>query len=148
MSAGSKVLYSLKGGAGYRRKGMVKIEGSFLPNGSSTPTLPVLQKQLTAGTALLGVPGIQAVTWISTGIWQLAFDKTYIQLIEAHVLPQFSTPTEHNLQIGAVDLTGSTVSGVASIRIVNAPSGSVADIAANAANIIYFGFTFNESDSV
>ena len=145
MTAGSKVMYPVRG---YRRKGIVRIMGSFLPNGTSTPTLPALQKQSTTGTTLTGVPGISSMTWQSTGKWRIVFDKTYIQLLAANMTPIVNGNAAVALQLAAVDLGGSTVTGFASVDILNNPAGTPTDIAANAGSIIYFDFAFNESDTV
>ncbi|HEU5276838.1 MAG TPA: hypothetical protein VFU97_24490 [Xanthobacteraceae bacterium] len=110
-----------------RGKEILVIKGSFAPNGSSTPTNP------TGGH-------IKSVAWTSTGKWTVTLRDKGIRAIEAFmVCAQLNADNvDVTLSLGAFTNVGAGQTGDTTFIVRNAPGGSVADIAANANNVISF----------
>jgi hypothetical protein len=101
-------------------KGEVRLAGGFRPNGSSTPT------------AFYG-NWISSVALTSTGLFTVTLKNPYkgLRVVGKNYSLQLSAAADTVLQWGTYDASAGT------IQVRSLTAGSVANIAANADNIIW-----------
>lgn len=112
------------------QQGLVKIEGSFAPNGSSA-----LAVASTYGKGF-------TVARTSAGLFTITLADKYAQLICATLGLQLASGADSFIQFGSIDVvTAKTVQ----IRNWDVSDAAVADIAANANNRIHFSLTLRNT---
>lgn len=117
-----------------RARGIVTVEGYFLPNGSSA---------IAASSVV--APGVASVAHAgSTGKYTLTLNEKYVRLLSAQFSVQRSADTWTHVTLGAVDVTGAKTIG---IKVWEEAAGAVglADMASNASNKIYFRLALQTS---
>lgn len=108
---------------------LIPVAGSFAPNGSSA--------LVATGTKGLGF----TVAYTSTGLYTITFSDKYADLVSMQAQLQLTTGDDKFVQIGAVDLSAKTIQ----IRVWDASSAAVSDVAAAAGNRINFVAWFRNS---
>lgn len=112
---------------------LVLVCGSFRPNGSSNPTV-IIQTQ-------------EWFTLVRTnvGIYTITFMEGYPSLIGKWADIAMSTPTDLKPQWGAYTAPDPSTATRASIVLNILALAVPTDIAANAANVVSFGFLFRKT---
>jgi hypothetical protein len=110
------------------QQGLVKIEGSFAPNGSSA-----LVSTDTNGKGF-------TVAYTSTGLYTVTLSKAYPQLIAAGCWVQLSAAADIKLQFGTIDVVTAKTLQIRSLAVA-----TLTDIAANTNNRIHFSLTLRNT---
>lgn len=111
-------------------KGLVKISGSFAPNGSSA-----------VSSASVKGKGF-SVARTSAGLFTVTLEDKYVALISGKCQLQLASAADQMAQLGAIDVTSAKT---VQIRVWDISDGAVADVAANANNRIHFELTLSRS---
>jgi hypothetical protein len=106
-------------------KRRVRIAGRFFPNGSSAIDNTINQGKFG-----------WSVAWTSTGLYTLTIKRRWMKLVPLGLGLQLATAGDTALQWGT--FTANDAAGTWSVQIRALTAGSLANIAANAANSIGF----------
>lgn len=104
-------------------KGVIVLAGSFRPNGSSAPL------------ALTG-KGIASVSRSGTGVFLVTLEDVYLGFLSLNAQLALASTDDKTCQIGAVSLANKTIE----VKVIDISGAAVADVAANAGNVIYLTF--------
>jgi hypothetical protein len=116
----------------HAQQGLVKIEGSFAPNGSSA--------LVTASTKGKGFTVVRT----SAGLYTITLADRYADLISASHSKQVVTADDTFLQFGTI-VTGSAAANTVQIRNWDVSGAAATDIAADANNRIHFSLTLRNT---
>lgn len=120
-------LYPLKGA---NSPGKTLITFGIAPNGTGTPTI-----------VEDGLNFVASVTRSGVGVYAIVLSDTYLALAGIQICLQLSAAADTQVQV-----TGApTVTTTKTITTTILTAGSAADIAANAANIIWFTVWMRDS---
>jgi hypothetical protein len=109
--------------------GVVMVQGSFAPNGSS------------AVAAASNKGKGWSVARTSAGLFTITLQDIYPALLSATASLQLATADDKYCQIGSIDLSAKTVQ----IRVWDVSDAAVSDVAADANNRINFCLIFRNS---
>lgn len=115
------------------QQGLVKIEGSFAPNGSSA-----LSAASTKGKGF-------TVARTSAGLFTVTLANAYMELIAAQVSLQRSAASPIQLELGTADVVTAKTVQIRAVDMTDPAVPAVADVAANAANRIHFSLTLRNT---
>jgi hypothetical protein len=110
------------------QQGLVKIEGSFAPNGSSA-----LVSTSTKGKAF-------TVARTGVGVFVVTLNDKYAELISTRCGVQLSALADTDVLFGPIDVISAKT-----VTILVKTAGVAADIAANANNRIHFSLTLRNT---
>jgi len=120
-----------------KARGVVTVEGYFLPNGSGA-----------IDATSVVAPGVVSVAHAgATGKYTITFAEKYVRLLSAQFSTQRSADTWAHVTLGAVDVSGAKTIG---LKVWEEEAGTVAlaDIASNAANKVFFRFAFQTTQDL
>ena len=103
--------------------GVVNVEGSFAPNGSSA-----IDSASNSGSGW-------SVVRTSTGLFTITLEDSYVGVYAASAHLQLAAGDDKIAQLGAIDVTSAKT---VQIRIWDVSAAAVADLADNANNRIHF----------
>lgn len=125
----NRTLYPLRGVVG---PGRVLVTFGIAPNGTGTPTI----------TEDYG-DAVASVSRTGTGVYAIVLKDTWLSVANIQTQVQLSAAADTVVQI-----TGAaTVTTTKTITMTILTAGSAADVAANAANVIWFTCIFRETDA-
>ncbi len=111
-------------------QGVVAIQGSFAPNGSS------------AVDSASNLGRGWSVAHTSTGLFTITLDQNYRALLAGSCSLQLATGDDKMAQFGAIDVT---TAKTVQIRVWDISGAAVADIAADPGNRIHFQLMIRDS---
>ena len=107
------------------------VAGSFCPDSGNNPTT-------TTGTGF-------TVVWTSTGLFTITFTEAYPSIAAAHAHLQLASGDDKFAQLGTFTAATATAAATCTVRIWDVSAAPVADVTANANNIVHFFFVFRRS---